>query len=60
MFEDYAAVRGGLLSTDVEPSPEQFAGAKQLVDSGNPPYVEFSVSAPNVRRLFRRLMCTAC
>eukprot|EP00974_Lingulodinium_polyedra_P094594 9168186-Lingulodinium_polyedra.AAC.1 len=59
MFEDYSAIRGGLPSTDVEPSSEQLAAVKQLLDSGSPPYVDFSVFGPHGRRMVRRFMFVA-
>eukprot|EP00974_Lingulodinium_polyedra_P107301 10386000-Lingulodinium_polyedra.AAC.1 len=59
MFEDYSTLRGGLPAREVEPSAEQLAAVKQLLDSGAPPYVDFSVFGPYGRRMLRRLMYTA-
>ena len=43
-------------SKEHEPSADQLAAVSQLVDSGNPPYVDFSLFGPRNKRFMRRLM----
>ena len=53
------SARGGLPHPDHEPSPDQLAAVKQLLASGAPPYVDFSLYGPYGRRMLKRLMFTA-
>ena len=55
MFAKYQQTRGSLPSQDVEPTAEQLSAVAQLVNSGAPPYVDFSIFGPHGRRLLRKL-----
>eukprot|EP00969_Alexandrium_andersonii_P305680 13512227-Alexandrium_andersonii.AAC.1 len=43
----------------MEPTPDQLSAVAQLIESGAPPYVDFSLFGPHGRRLLKKLMFTA-
>eukprot|EP00969_Alexandrium_andersonii_P119424 5279961-Alexandrium_andersonii.AAC.1 len=43
----------------MEPTPDQLSAVSQLIESGAPPYVDFSLFGPHGRRLLKKLMFTA-
>ena len=42
-----------------DPTPEQLAALRQVIASGRPPYVDFSLFGPKNRRLVHKLQYTA-
>eukprot|EP00969_Alexandrium_andersonii_P058291 2567418-Alexandrium_andersonii.AAC.1 len=53
LFEDYKATRGDYPHRDIEPTPDQLSAVKQLIASGAPPYVDFSLFGPHGHRLLK-------
>ena len=49
---------GGMPSADTEPTDEQLSAVKMLLESGGPPYVDFSIFGPHERRALKKLMYT--
>ena len=56
LFKKYTATYGGMPSADTEPSDEQLSAVKMLLDSGGPPYVDFSIFGPYGSRALKKLM----
>eukprot|EP00969_Alexandrium_andersonii_P166914 7376333-Alexandrium_andersonii.AAC.1 len=59
MFEQFKAVRGEYPHRDMDPTPDQLSAVSLLIDSGAPPYVDFSLFGPHGRRLLKKLIVTA-
>ena len=45
---------GGLPRDDIEPTPDQIGALRQVIDSGAPPYVCFSIWGPNAGMFFKK------
>ena len=58
-FRRYRDTRGEYPHPDHEPTADQLSAVSQLLSSGAPPYVDFSLFGPHGRRLIRKLMFTA-
>ena len=56
LFRRYTTTYGGMPSADTEPSDEQLSAVKMLLDSGGPPYVDFSIFGPYGTRGLKKLM----
>eukprot|EP00969_Alexandrium_andersonii_P106484 4698026-Alexandrium_andersonii.AAC.1 len=59
MFEKFKAARGEYPHRDMEPTPDHLSAVSQLIESGAPPYVDFSLFGPHGRRLLKKLMFAA-
>ena len=55
LFKKYTATYGDMSSADTEPSDEQLSAVKMLLDSGGPPYVDFSIFGPHGSRALKKL-----
>ena len=56
LFEDYETNRGAQPHKDIEPTGDQLAAVKQLVQEDTVPYVDFAVYGPYGRRMLRKLV----
>eukprot|EP00969_Alexandrium_andersonii_P109742 4840869-Alexandrium_andersonii.AAC.1 len=59
MFEKFKATRGDYLHRGMEPTPDQLSVVCQLIQSGAPPYVDFSLFGHHGHRLLKKLMFAA-
>ena len=50
---------GGLPRDEIEPTPDQIGALRQVLDSGAPPYVDFSVWGPHMKRGLKKLQQSA-
>jgi hypothetical protein len=55
VFEDYRIRYGDLPAVNEEPTTEQLGAIRQLLDGGQPPYVDFAIFGPHGRRTLRKL-----
>ena len=55
LFAAYRTARGEFPSEEIEPTEEQISAVHQLINTGCPPYVDFSIFGPYGRRLLRKL-----
>jgi hypothetical protein len=55
MFSDYKSTRGDFPHQDMEPSEEQLSAVAQLLQTGQSPYVDFSLFGPHGKRALRKL-----
>ena len=55
LFEAYKSKYGDTPQAEAEPTSDQLSAAKQLLDSGSPPYIDYAVYGPNGLRLLRKL-----
>jgi len=55
MFAHYQATRGDLPHQDIEPTTDQLSAIHQLLATGAPPYVDFSIFGPHGRRFIRKM-----
>ena len=50
---------GGLPRDEIEPTPDQIGALRQVLDSGAPPYVDFSIWGPHMKRGLKKLQQSA-
>jgi hypothetical protein len=59
LFDAYKSKYGEFPSPEMEPTTDQLAAVQQLLDGGQPPYVDFAVFGPHGRRTLRKLTHSA-
>jgi hypothetical protein len=59
VLDAYKAKYGEFTSPEMEPSTDQLAAVQELLDGGQPPYVDFAVFGTHERRALRKLTDSA-
>ena len=59
LFDKYRQMYGDVPATDAEPTADQLAGIRQLVQANATPYIDFAIFGPHGMRLLRKLTFSA-
>ena len=59
LFDKYRQTYGDVPATDAEPTADQLAGIRQLIQSNATPYIDFAIFGPHGMRLLRKLTFSA-